>query len=229
MKPSFFITGTDTGVGKTEAACLLARSLRAQGRTVGVMKPVETGCAEKDGRLVPADALRLIEASGTGADLDLVNPYRFTPPLAPALAARLFNTEIDLGRIRDIFIGLSEAHEVMIVEGAGGLLVPVAEGKTMADLALCLGAPLVIVSANRLGTLNHTLLTVCAARQMGLPIKGIILNDPAPAEATDDPSRAHNRGELERLSGVPILFEMSFSPDGTNQKVLGKSAIQILL
>lgn len=227
MKPSFFITGTDTNIGKTEAGCLLARSFKVAGYKVGVMKPVETGCAVVDEKVVPADARRLKEASGTEADLDLVNPYRFTPPLAADLAARLFKTTIDLDKIRDIFIGLQEAHDIMLVEGAGGLLVPVADGKCMADLALYLGLPLIIVSANRLGTINHTILTVRCARQMGLGIKGIILNNPAPF--TDDRSREYNRNDIERLSGVPVLFEIPFSPDQSNPPVLGKRDMEKFL
>ncbi|CAG0983010.1 dethiobiotin synthetase [Anaerolineae bacterium] len=226
-KPAFFITGTDTGVGKTEAACLLARSFREAGYRVGVMKPVETGCLVADGKLVPADALSLKEASGTEADLDLVNPYKFTPPLAADLASRLFGTPIDLERIRDIFVGLSEAHDMMLVEGAGGLLAPAAEGRSMADLALLLGAPLIIVSANRLGTINHTLLTVNCARQMGLAVKGIVLNNPAPQE--DDPSTEHNKSSIEQLSGLPVLFEMAYSPDRPNPRVLGEKDIEELL
>ncbi len=226
-KPAFFITGTDTGVGKTEAACLLAKSLTEAGLKVGVMKPVETGCFVKEGRIIPLDALKLKAASNTEADLDLVNPYRFTAPVAPDLAARLFGTAIDLNRIKDIFIGLRAAHDVMLVEGAGGLLAPCAEGKSMADLALLLGLPLIIVSANRLGTINHTLLTVGCARQMGLAVKGIVLNNPAPQE--DDPSTEHNKSSIEQLSGLPVLFEMAYSPDRPNPRVLGEKDIEELL
>jgi dethiobiotin synthetase len=227
-KPAFFITGTDTNVGKTEAACVLARSLKEAGLKAGVMKPVETGCPLKDGRIMPSDALRLKTASGSEADLDLINPYRFTAPVAPDLAARLFGTTIDLNRIKDIFIGLRAAHDVMLVEGAGGLLAPCAEGKSMADLALILGTPLIIVSANRLGTINHTLLSVFCARQMGLAVKGIILNNPASPES--DPSAEHNRSGIERLSGLPILFEIPYSPAISGAPMLlGKEVVEKLL
>ncbi|OGP15627.1 MAG: dethiobiotin synthase [Deltaproteobacteria bacterium GWA2_54_12] len=227
MKSSFFITGTDTNVGKTEAACVLASSFRGAGLKVGVMKPVETGCRLLGEKMIPKDALRLKEASGTLADLDLVNPYRFTAAAAPDLAARLFGASIDLERIKDIFIGLQAAHDLMLIEGAGGLLAPAAEGKSMADLALLLGAPVLIVSANRLGTINHTLLTVSCARQMGLDIKGIILNNPTPSN--EDISREYNRTHLERLSGVPVLFEIPYSPGQSNLPVLGKRDIEKFL
>jgi len=190
-------------------------------------KPVETGCRLLGEKMIPKDALRLKEASGTLADLDLVNPYRFTAAAAPDLAARLFGASIDLERIKDIFIGLQAAHDLMLIEGAGGLLAPAAEGKSMADLALLLGAPVLIVSANRLGTINHTLLTVSCARQMGLDIKGIILNNPTPSN--EDISREYNRTHLERLSGVPVLFEIPYSPGQSNLPVLGKRDIEKFL
>lgn len=227
MKRAFFITGTDTNIGKTQAACLIARSLRASGLRVGVMKPIETGCPVIGEKITPQDALKLKEASGTEADLDLINPYRFTAPVAPDLAARLFNATIDFNRIRDIFVGLQAAHDIMLVEGAGGLLAPAAEGRSMADLAVILGAPLLIVSANRLGTINHTLLTVSCARQMGLAIKGIILNNPV--DSSNDLSAGHNRSDIERLSGVPVLFEIPFSPDHSSAPALGKGDIEKLL
>ena len=226
-KPAFFITGTDTNVGKTEAACSLARSFRDAGLKVGVMKPVETGCPVIGGKIVPQDALRLKEASGTEADLDLINQYRFTAPVAPDLAARLFKAAIDFNRIRDIFLGLHAAHDVMLVEGAGGLLAPAAEGRSMADLALFLGIPLIIVSANRLGTINHTLLTVSCARQLGLDIKGIILNNPV--DPGNDLSREHNRRDIERLSGVRVLFEIPYSPGQSHPPLLGRGEIEKFL
>ncbi|MBW7957091.1 MAG: dethiobiotin synthase [Deltaproteobacteria bacterium] len=209
MKRSFFITGTDTGVGKTEVACMLARAFRAAGLKPGVMKPVETGCPERDGRLLPMDALKLKEASGTDADLDLINPYRFAPPLAPITASELSGISIDFQKIKSCAKELSNTHDVMLVEGAGGLLTPIVQGKYMADLALDLGLPIIIVSANRLGTINHTLLTARCAAALRLKVAGIILNNPAPRR--DDLSLTHNRAELERLSPAPVLFEAPFS------------------
>jgi len=226
-RPAFFITGTDTNVGKTEAACLLARSFREAGYTVGVMKPVETGCPVLEGTMMPQDALRLKEASGTKTDIDLVNPYRFAPPLSPHLAARLSGTSVDLVRIKEIFTGIRAAHDMTLVEGAGGLLAPVTEEKTMADLALLLGLPLIIVAADRLGTLNHTLLTVRCAREMGLPIKGIILNNPV--DSSNDPSSEYNRGDIERLTGLPVIFEVAFSPEQSSTPCLDRGVIEKLL
>ena len=208
MKPSFFITGTDTGVGKTAAACILARSFRAAGYRVGVMKPVETGCADKDGKLIPQDALRLKEASGSTAALETINPYRFTLPLSPHTASEHFGATIEFDNIKSCFDELIKENDVMLVEGAGGLLVPVSEGRTMADLAIYLGMPLIVVSANRLGTINHTLLTVHCALSKGLKVAGVILNNTTPKDG--DISREYNRADIERLSPVPVLFEIPF-------------------
>ena len=208
MKPSFFITGTDTGVGKTAAACILARSFRAAGYRVGVMKPVETGCADNNGQLIPQDALRLKEASGSAAGLEVINPYRFTLPISPQTASEHFGVTIEFEKIKSCYDELIEDSDVMLVEGAGGLLVPISEGQTMADLALYLGLPVIVVSANRLGTINHTLLTVQCAISMGLKVAGVILNNTTPEDG--DISRAYNRADIERLSQVPLLFEIPF-------------------
>ncbi len=206
MKPSFFITGTDTGVGKTEAACVLARSLRAAGYKVGVMKPVETGCVDNKGKLIPTDALRLKEASGSNAGLETINPYRFTLALSPQTAAEHFGATIEFDSIKSCFDELSDQNDVMLVEGAGGLLVPVSDDRTMADLALYLGLPLIVVSANRLGTINRTLLTVHCALSKGLKVAGIIFNNTT--SEVSDISREYNRADIERLSPVPVLFEI---------------------
>jgi dethiobiotin synthetase len=227
LKRSFFLTGTDTGVGKTEAACILARAFRAAGLKTGVMKPVETGCPEGDGRLLPMDALRLKEASGTDAELDLINPYRFAPPLAPLTASELSGVTIDFEKIKYCFEELSSSHDAMLVEGAGGLLTPVAGDKCMADLALDLGLPAVIVTANRLGTINHTLLTLRCAESMGIKVAGIILNNTEPPGG--DLSRAHNRAAIERLSPAPLLFEAPFSSKNEAPFLLEEGLVSSLL
>ncbi len=210
MARAFFITGTDTNVGKTFVSTLIARSLRAVGIDAGVMKPVETGCAEAEGSLVPADAVALKEAAGSNDPLDIINPYRFAPPLSPNVAARLSGVEIDLNRIESAFKTLSAVHEIILVEGAGGLLVPMNNYHAMADLALRLNARLVIVAASRLGVINHALLTCECARSRGLGIAGVILNNPSPSE--DDLSVRYNRSEIERYA--PVLAEVPYTPTG---------------
>lgn len=216
MKRGYFITGTDTGVGKTFVTSIMAMVLTDCGIDTGVMKPVETGCAVKNGRLIPNDALRLKESSGADDPIDIINPYRFVPPLAPNIAARLKGMEIDFNKIKDCYKALSKAHDVVLVEGAGGLLAPLTDEKTMADLALFLKLALIIVAPSRIGVINHTLLTVEYARGSNIPVKGIILNNPVTPKK--DPSRGFNRMEIERLTGVPVLGELPFVKAGHKKK-----------
>jgi dethiobiotin synthetase len=213
MKKGCFITGTDTDVGKTFVTCALAGALKRGGRDVGVMKPVETGCVERGGGLVPADALALKEAAGASDTLDAINPYRFAAPLAPNMAARNTGREIDLTIIKERFKDLSTKHDLVLVEGAGGLLAPVTDNETMADLAALLGLPLVIVAPSRLGCINHTLLTVRTAEQKGIPVLGIILNHPVPMDAADL-STQYNLEEIKRLAKVPVLGEVPYMEEG---------------
>ncbi len=211
MARSYFITGTDTNVGKTFITSLLARILKDKGVDVGVMKPVETGCGLADGSLAPQDALALKAASGSPDQLDTINPYRFKEPIAPDIASEASGVTIDFERIKDCYDKIARAHDVTLVEGAGGLLVPLAPGKTMADLAGFLGLGLIIVAGNRLGVINHTLLTVECAKNRGLKVRGIILNNPSPE---NDLSRKTNRKEIEKFTDVPVLGEVPYIKDG---------------
>ncbi len=203
MDKGIFITGTDTGVGKTYVAAGIAAALRSAGVDVGVMKPAETGCRTRNGRLVPSDAVRLTNAAGVRDSLSLINPYRFREPLAPAVAAGLEGRKINPGRILDAFHKLCRKHEFMIVEGAGGIMVPLSERYLYLDLAKALGLPVVVVARPGLGTINHTLLTVSALEKRGLTIAGIIINY----------SRKYRCGAAEKTSpavigkitGAPIL------------------------
>ncbi len=214
MKKSFFMTGTDTGVGKTYVTAGLARAAHDAGETVGVMKPVETGCDADGGGLVAKDAVALKDAALCAFGIDTVNPYRFRLPLSPHLASRLEGVEIDMGVIKKNFDEIAAESEIVLVEGAGGLLVPLNGSTDMAGLALYLGLPLLIVADSRLGVLNHASLTVECARARGLDVEGIILNNTTPA--IDEPGRAYNRAELERITGLPVFAEVPFS--GAGQK-----------
>lgn len=180
-----FVTGTDTGVGKTIVAATLARLLRMNGASVGVMKPVTSGCREVSGELVSDDALLLSQAAGIGISDD-VAPYRLREALAPAVAARIDGVQVDFSVIKASFDRLASSYDYVIVEGAGGLMVPLSGGLLVADLALELGLPLLVVARPGLGTINHTVLTCFAARQMGLQVAGVIVNGmpehPGPAE-----------------------------------------------
>jgi dethiobiotin synthetase len=180
--PGFFVTGTDTGVGKTVVACALARGLRRQGLDVGVMKPVETGVGT-DG---PLDAKALQAASGCTDLLGEICPVALPLAAAPAVAATEAGIRIELSWLHDKFKGLAARHDWMIVEGAGGLLVPLSSHDTMADLAAELGLPLVVVARGRLGTINHTRLTLEAAAARILPLAGVVVSQAdGPLSAAD--------------------------------------------
>lgn len=191
----FFVAGTDTGVGKTEIARALCSVLAARGLTPAALKPVETGC-ERD---KPEDALALREACGGWQPLDDVCPHRFRLPAAPLVAAEAEGAEIDLPRIEK----LAAAHPLMVVEAAGGLLVPFARPLvTNLDLAVRLGLPVVLVARAGLGTLNHCALSADALQRRGLRIAAIVLNRVQPV---DDPSVATNAQWVAKMTGVNVL------------------------
>jgi dethiobiotin synthetase len=197
-----FITGTDTGVGKTVVSAVIARLLRQRGINVGVMKPVTSGCNEVDGRLVSDDAELLCWAAGTdGCDRDTA-PYLLRDPLAPSMAAEREGIRIDFHAIKAAHERLADRHDFVIVEGAGGLMVPVAGGLLIADLAGQLQLPLLVVARPNLGTINHTLLTTFAARQMGLSVKGVVINK---YPVQPDPAEEYAPHLLGSLCGAPVL------------------------
>lgn len=201
MSRGIFITGTDTGVGKTIVAATLARLLRLKGINVGVMKPVTSGCREEQGRLVSDDALLLSCAAGVPCDDD-VAPYLLREPLAPAEAARLDGVRIDADRIRSSYGRLAVLHDVVIVEGAGGLMVPLADGLLTTDLVRFLGLPLLVVARPNLGTVNHTLLTCFCAQQLGLAVAGVVINN---FPQSPDLAEQGAPRQIETLSGVSLL------------------------
>jgi dethiobiotin synthetase len=193
-----FVTGTDTGVGKTVVACAILRELRARGVDVAGFKPVETGVGEAG----PLDALALRAAAGGDDELDLVCPQRFALPAAPAVAAAAAGTEVDLGALDAGFRALRVRHEFVVAEGAGGLLVPVAKDLAMADLALRWSLPLVVVARASLGTLNHTRLTLEAATRRGLEVCGLVISHPGGPLSHAD---ARNLAPLLDAPGAPLL------------------------
>jgi len=200
-KKGLFITGTDTGVGKTIVAATLALLMRRKGINVGVMKPVTSGCTENQGRLVSDDAALLCWASGLSYSEDIA-PYLLREPLAPLEAAKLDNVTIDLKRIKKAYDNLISKHDFVIVEGAGGLLVPLAENTLTTDLVRILDIPLAIVARPSLGTVNHTLLTCYCARRMNLAVAGMIINS-----FTKSPGLAEQSAprQIETFSGAPLL------------------------
>ena len=221
MKNGLFITGTDTGVGKTFVGTGIARALRRRGINVGVMKPAETGCAVRQGVLVPADALSLMRSAQVDDELDLVNPYRFRAPIAPFVAAEREGRPIDMRRIAASFRTLKSRHDVLIVEGAGGIMVPLTARRSFLDLAALLGLPVLIVARPGLGTINHTLLTFMALAARKVLIAGIVFNHSK--ERHQDPSERTNPATIERLSGVPVLGQVRYGDedfDGLTEMLL---------
>jgi dethiobiotin synthetase len=209
MGRGLFITGTDTGVGKTFVAAGLAMLLRDLGYRVGVMKPAETGCGERDGRLIPEDAVRLKEASGCAEPIEKICPYRLPEPLAPSIAAERAGVRIEIDHLLAVFEEISAQHDITIVEGAGGLMVPLLPSYTFADFAHVLKLPILVVAANKLGVINHLLLTLEHAGCKGLTVLGYVLN-----RAAQEGSLAAdtNREVLANLTGVPCLGELPFVP-----------------
>lgn len=177
---AFFVTGTDTACGKTRVACALARALREGGRRVRVLKPVETGCAQRGGTRIPEDALALAAAAGDDAPLERLCPYALALAAAPEVAARAAGVEIDVQRIAAALAAAREGADAVIVEGAGGLLVPIAPDLDTAELARRLALPLLVVARAALGTINHTRLTLEAARARGLRVLGVAVSHTAP-------------------------------------------------
>jgi len=207
-----FITGTDTGVGKTVVACGLVRALRKTGSRVSVMKPVASGSLQTPEGLRNADALSLMEAAGmdTRTLYARVNPYCFEPPISPHIAAEDAKIAIDIDLIRHEFDRLAADAEWVVVEGAGGWLAPLSEHETMSDLAGGLALPVLMVVGLKLGCLNHAQLTRLAVGADGAPFAGWVAS-------AIDPQMSHpeaNLESLERLLGEPPLAVVPHLPDG---------------
>jgi dethiobiotin synthetase len=203
-----FITGTDTGVGKTSVACFIARTARDAGLTVGLYKPVCSGSApDAQGEAVWADVERLTSAVDHAFPRNRICPQCFAAPLAPPIAARREGRAIDAALLRDGAAWWAGRVDLLLVEGAGGLLAPLTDDETVADLAADLGYPLLIVAADRLGTINHALLTIEAARRRGLTVAGVVLSR---VSAGCDASTADNATQIQRRCEAPVLGILEF-------------------
>jgi dethiobiotin synthetase len=199
LQRSVFLTGTDTGVGKTHVASLLLRSWRSAGCDAVGFKPL--CCGER------SDAELLHAASDAALSLNEVNPVWLRPPAAPYTAALIENRPIDLALIRETFSLLTQRHARILVEGVGGWRVPILADYDLSDLAAEFKLPVVVVAANRLGALNHTRLTVDAIKASGLECAGVILSHPSPDP--DPIAAATNRSVLEQLLSAPVLAEIA--------------------
>jgi dethiobiotin synthetase len=221
MSLNFLITGTGAGVGKSTVGCAAGFALRARSMRVGVMKPCATGCEERAGILEPADARALALASGCDLPLDLICPYRYRSPLAPPAAAELDSAAPpDPAHILDCFRKIESASDAVLVEGVGGLAVPIARGFDSADLAMKLDLPLIIVIANNRGCLNAAALTLNYARSKRLKIAGWLLNDVEPPMT---PAALTNAASLARMTDVASLGTMR------HKEPLAKTVIEKLL
>jgi len=200
-----FVTGTGTGVGKSVVAAAILAALAARGEPAAAFKPVVTGLDDMPGDW-PHDHVLLAQAAGSGQSPQDVTPYCFGPPLSPHYAAELSGETIEPARLQ----AAARAHELVICEGVGGLMVPITTGYLVRDLAVDLGLPLVIAARTGLGTINHTLLTVGAARAAGLTVVAVVMT---PWSSDPEPIERSNRETVERLGGVPVHGLPPTEPD----------------
>jgi len=210
MKRAFFVTGTDTGVGKTLVSCALLHALARQGlRAVG-MKPVAAGCRVEDGQLVSQlvseDVEHLLAAGNVAAQPIEVNPYAFAPPLAPHIAAKQAGVVIDLDHVLQAFSALQAKADVVVVEGIGGFRVPLNDTQDTVDLAVALQQPVILVVGMRLGCLSHALLTNDAIARAGLPLAGWVANciEPGMTALQDNIAALEARLPAPRIATLPF-------------------------
>ncbi|TWU55454.1 dethiobiotin synthase [Rubripirellula reticaptiva] len=218
---TLFFAGTDTDVGKTFVACAVARALSRSGKRVGVYKPVASGCRDENGTRIADDATALWQAAGCSVLIDQVCPQKFLAPLAPPAAAEAEGTCVDAALLHRGADALHDQCDLLIVEGAGGLFSPLADGVLNIDLVKqFVGAKVVIVAANRLGAIHQTLATIEAARHRGVNPAGLILND---ITGTSDSSIQTNASQIRQFTDVPILAELPyrhFDSDGESAGAL---------
>ncbi|MHB8347575.1 MAG: dethiobiotin synthase [Acidiferrobacterales bacterium] len=210
MSSGWFVTGTDTGVGKTRVSCALLQALAANGSPAIGMKPVASGCEQSACGLRSADAEALRAASSVPAAYEDVNPYAFAVATAPHLAARAAGTKIDIARVRQCHARLAGQARYVVVEGAGGWFVPITAQQTMADLAAALSLPVILVVGVRLGAISHALLTARAIRASGLTFAAWVANRIDPDPILDDYVEA-----LGDYLDAPLLGSLPYEPAGS--------------
>ena len=214
-----FITGTDTEVGKTYVATHIVKDLVAAGHRVGVYKPAASECVSDGRQLVSEDAVALWEAAGHPLTLEAVCPQRFQAPLAPHLAARNEGRELDTELMRSGISAWTDECDIVIVEGAGGLMSPISDDEYFADVAYDLGYPTIVVAPNSIGVINQSLsaLITAACFRDGIPIAGVILND---ARMFDrDVSMETNREQISNRSVSPVLTRLRYEGDEFDEQI----------
>lgn len=210
--PGLFITATGTDVGKTVITCALARVLRDKAMRVGVSKPMASGCRKDREGLVCPDTEALAHFADCRVPLDTITPIRYRKPLAPGVAAEIEGTEFDADLIVKSLHHIQEVSDCLLVEGAGGLYVPIDAAhpnRSMLDLMAAIGYPVLIVADAGLGTINHTVMTIKCLKQRGCKVVGVVLNRHEPDASSrgklEDPSMLSNARWIKRMSGVEIL------------------------
>ena len=199
----FFVTGTDTGVGKTVITVALIKAICRLGFTAGGMKPIESGCLQQGDVLVPSDGMFIKTIAHMEENIGQITPCRFKSPLAPLPASEIEGISVDFEKLNKAFADISGNYDVVIVEGIGGLLVPITRNYFVIDMAKDFNLPLIVVSRPSLGTINHTMLTVNYALKEGLRVAGIIINYNQPPENTL--AEATNPEIIKRISPVPVI------------------------
>uniref|UniRef100_A0A7C4AIP6 ATP-dependent dethiobiotin synthetase BioD n=1 Tax=Thermodesulfovibrio aggregans TaxID=86166 RepID=A0A7C4AIP6_9BACT len=231
MKAGFFITGTDTGVGKTIVTAAILRSFIKKGLRVGAMKVIETGCLNKDGILLPGDGMFLRDMAEMNDSVDLITPIKFENPLSPLVASRIEDTEVELHRVFKSFETLKKKYDYLFVEGIGGLMVPLIKkekGKSfyfVRDLIKDIGLPAIVVTRPTLGTINHTVLTVEALKNKKIPVKGYIINFSEPVK--NDIAEKTNFEILKEIVDAPCLGILPYLTE-LNKDRIGETALQSL-
>jgi len=215
MPRGFFITGTDTEVGKTFVTASLAAYFRHQGKDVGVFKPMMSGVQREDPL---SDAYILKEFAQDHHSLIEINPFQFDEPLAPYIAAKRQGEQISLTQLGEAWDQIKNKHHILLIEGAGGLLVPMGKGYLTVDVARLIGFPLIIVARPGLGTVNHTLLTIEAAQARGLKIAGVILN--GLKERNAGVAEQTNPSIIEEFSGVPVWGTLPWIQDLNRKEMI---------
>lgn len=224
MSKGYFITGTDTGIGKTHVALSLMAALQQQGKTVCGMKPVSAGCQQTPSGLVNDDALKLIEQSSVSLPYHLVNPYAWEPAIAPHIAAQDAGCEMTLAPIRERYQQIASRCDMLIVEGAGGWLVPLNDRQTMAEIPIDLTLDVILVVGIRLGCLNHALLTAESIMHKGCRLAGWFANHIEPSMHAGQQNMQYLIQHIE----APLLGSFTYQPVEQPEQLAMKVAIDYL-
>ncbi len=223
MTTGIFITGTDTCVGKTVVAAGLAGALKHIGYSVGVMKPVQSGAGVRMGRLYSQDAEFMMNVVGRADEMELICPVLLREPMAPAIAAEMEGTTVDIGLIKNAYMELDKRHDFVIVEGAGGIAVPLKGGFLISDLISLLNIPAIIVARPGLGTINHTVLTIEYAKKSGISVIGVIMNNCHGGIVEET-----NKRVISELTGVPIIGAIPNDPAISTENCIAGNIVSLV-